>query len=464
MSQKVDKEVNFKQPAETSRQELATKKARQTAPDIPEDEVNQHDSNYPVDFVDHEEIVTDGYEDKSDGELESSATTDDGVETSSTSESDTSVQTSESEEGEISDGSPHSSDVDVTYTLNSDYSDVVHSNESESEIENEIIDEDLSDNVEEGIEELTSSCVESYYGATKKSEFDPPINSKLAQTLVTWCKEIPTRDNMKEIFKNCSNPSNISQPLDVKINGPIYTRLNTQVRENDKRLRAHAIYMIKALGSLSHLWEILMQSEVVAKRKGKPQPQFQTDKHLFSCIDMADLLVTALKALGLGISLNFQRRKNNIKPFLDRRYQVLCSAKNEVTNNLLGDNIEQKVSEIYKVSQTTRQTSRAFRPFRPFDNQQRRPFSGKMTKTKIVLEHEDLAEVDLFQEAGDLLHLAPLEGQVMREDHSQVIGLPEEHIIIRVLTNDPISGDLTGGEASWRSAPGVLQLLEERNV
>ena len=136
--------------------------------------------------------------------------------------------------------------------------------------------------------------------------------------------------------------------------------------------------MIKALGPLSHLWEILMQSEVVAKRQGKPQPQLQIDKHLFSCIDMADLLVTALKALGLGISLNFQRRKNNIKPFLDRRYQILCSAKNEVTtNNLLGDNIEQKVSEIYKVSQTTRQTSRAFKPFRSFENQLRRPFYNR---------------------------------------------------------------------------------------
>ena len=89
---------------------------------------------------------------------------------------------------------------------------------------------------------------------------------------------------------------------------------------------------------------------------------------------MADLLVTTLKALGLGISLNFQRRKNNIKLFLDRRYQILCSAKNDVTNNLLGDNIEQKVSEIYKVLQTTRQTARAFRPFRPFENQTRRPF------------------------------------------------------------------------------------------
>ena len=320
MSQKVDQEISFKRASENGNkpQEPAAKRARQVAPPrSTEDEVNPHDSNSPVDFVDHEEIVTDGYEHKSDGELESSATTDDGVETSSTSESDTSFETSESEEGAISDDSPHSSDVDVTYTLNSDYSDVVESNESGREMESDsVLDEDLSDNVEEGIDELTSSCVENYYGAAKKSEFDPPINPKLAQTLVNWCKEIPTRDNMKEIFKNCSNLGNISQPLDVKINGPIYARLNTRVRENDKCLCAHAIYMIKALGPLSHLWEILMQSEVVAKRQGKPQPQLQTDKHLFSCIDMADLLVTALKALGLGISLNFQRKKNNIKPFL----------------------------------------------------------------------------------------------------------------------------------------------------
>ena len=232
MSQTVDNEVSFKRAMEVDNKprEPATKKARQAAPPRSKDDEVNTDYNYPIVYVDHKEVVTDGYENKSDGELESSATTDDGVETSSTSESDTSFEASESDEGEISDDSPHSSDVDVTYTLNSDYSDVVESNESDPEIESDsAIIEDLSDNIEEGIDELTSSCVESYYGAAKKSEFDPPINPKLAQTLVSWCKEIPTRDNMKEIFKNCSNPGNVAQPLDVKINGPIYARLNTRV-------------------------------------------------------------------------------------------------------------------------------------------------------------------------------------------------------------------------------------------
>ena len=177
MSKQIDEEVSFKRAADPSerqparRQEPTTKKAWQVAPPKAMDsEVNPHysDSNTNVEIsnVDHEEIVTDVYEDiKSDGELESSATTDDGVETS---ESDTEEgpQISKSDGEIVSDGSPHSSDVDVTYRINSDYSDLderlSECNCSESEMESDsVIDQDLSDNIESGIDEFTSSCVES---------------------------------------------------------------------------------------------------------------------------------------------------------------------------------------------------------------------------------------------------------------------------------------------------------------
>ena len=154
------------------------------------------------------------------------------------------------------------------------------------------------------------------------------------------------------MFKECGVPINIGEELEIKINQPIYAKLFAKTRDNDKRIRAFTIWMIKALGPLSQIWEKLIMAQVTADKAKKPLPSWSCNGTEFSCKDLEKLLVMGMRALGCGISLNIQRCKNNIKPFLDRRYQVLCAPNNPVTKLLFGDDVEQRVSEIYKVSQT----------------------------------------------------------------------------------------------------------------
>ena len=61
-----------------------------------------------------------------------------------------------------------------------------------------------------------------------------------------------------------------------------------------------------------------------------------------------------MRLLCISNSMNLARRKLSLKPHLDLKYHLLASQRNPVTAQLFGDNLEQKVSDIYKVSQAAR--------------------------------------------------------------------------------------------------------------
>ena len=61
-----------------------------------------------------------------------------------------------------------------------------------------------------------------------------------------------------------------------------------------------------------------------------------------------------MKLLCFNRAFNLQKRKVSLKPHLDPKFHSLTSPSNQITQYLFGDNLEQKVSDIYKVSQAAR--------------------------------------------------------------------------------------------------------------
>ena len=61
-----------------------------------------------------------------------------------------------------------------------------------------------------------------------------------------------------------------------------------------------------------------------------------------------------MKLLCLNVSINLHRRKSALHPHLNHKYSSLAGPNNPITKNLFGDNLEQRVSNIFKVSLAAR--------------------------------------------------------------------------------------------------------------
>ena len=61
-----------------------------------------------------------------------------------------------------------------------------------------------------------------------------------------------------------------------------------------------------------------------------------------------------MKLLSINVSLYLQCRKSALRPHLDPKYHTLAGPSNRITSFLFGDNLEQKVSDIFKIAQVAR--------------------------------------------------------------------------------------------------------------
>ena len=94
--------------------------------------------------------------------------------------------------------------------------------------------------------------------------------------------------------------------------------------------------------------------------------------------DLIACVSASMKLLSINVSLYLQCRKSALCPHLDPKYHTLAGPSNRITSFLFGDNLEQKVSDIFKIAQAvqsnrfqavrgrSRLQHRSFRPHRKF--------------------------------------------------------------------------------------------------
>ena len=71
----------------------------------------------------------------------------------------------------------------------------------------------------------------------------PPIDSKLSDLLIKWLHNAPSREKIKDLFKQCMLPSNVSGLKPVRINDLLYEKLSFHYKVNDQHLLSINTYI-----------------------------------------------------------------------------------------------------------------------------------------------------------------------------------------------------------------------------
>ena len=185
----------------------------------------------------------------------------------------------------------------------------------------------------------------------------PPVNSKLEKCITTWLHSLPSRDKVKELFKVCLLPENVQGLQPVCINQLLYDKLPFSFKVNDQRLRGMNTYICGGLGLIVGVWDALLEIETMIS---SAESKVSIDKGILLCgdkkFDIKELhkdLHKGLRLLCTSNSVLLDKRCQQLRPFLDHRYIYLLKPDNPITNELLGDNVDQKIVDANKIFDAT---------------------------------------------------------------------------------------------------------------
>ena len=247
---------------------------------------------------------------------------------------------------------------DIDDDLNGDPDD--HSSFISSDVGSVIMDAGQGDppNMSEETDEceaIFNEFVQENYAPKKTNDHvAPPISPLLASTIDAWCLNVPNKEMIKFAFDQCKIPENRVAFSQIRINDIIYQRLPFKTKETDRQARNQSTYLTRAMGPLAFIWDTLIRVEAFAMKKQQPPALKISANKLISLKDLIACLSASMKLLGLNVSLGLQRRKSALKSHLDPKYYSLASPQNPITKFLFGDNLEQRVSDIFRVSQAAR--------------------------------------------------------------------------------------------------------------
>ena len=256
--------------------------------------------------------------------------------------------------------------------------------EQEGEDGDEVVEEEADD---QDVDEIFDTNIESLFSDKWSEELVPkhltaPVSDILAQKLKKWVTSPPSKDELNQTFKACLIPKNCEALMPVNIDNFLYQKIPAAVRVADKKLTSTATYFRRSLGRLMPMWADLCESEIVENLTGDPQPPLRTRHGDVPMAKVLDGLVDVIKLLSYGLSLINVRRRHGMRPYIDQKFHPLLAASNPISTTLLGDNLENKVSDISKLnSMLRRQSQSMLRVRRPFFSQRSRghPARGYFT-------------------------------------------------------------------------------------
>ena len=217
-------------------------------------------------------------------------------------------------------------------------------------------------------DDILNTFIEEHYGVKKTEEhIAPPISELLATTMNSWCLKLPEKSDIKFAFEQCRIPANVKSLAQIKINEVIYQRLPFRAKEQDRQARNRASYYTRPLGPLSFIWDTFIKAEAFAIKNKNNPPALKIENEVIPLRSLIACLSASVKLLCYNIALQLNRRKGALKQYLDPKYHTLAGPSNPITQFLFGDNLEQRVSEIFRIAQAARnnrfQAVRARRPF-----------------------------------------------------------------------------------------------------
>ncbi len=169
------------------------------------------------------------------------------------------------------------------------------------------------------------SAIEQLYSGEDSGE---KIDEKLAAVITKTVRRQPSDDKMTEKLNSFKRPANIEELKPTRVNPEIWSSLQAKTRSFDIKLQKVESALLKSIVPIVSCIASLMKSEASDPK------------------DLMTKLIDSVAIIGYSkYELNLRRREL-IKPDLNRQFSVLCSAQAPVTGLLFGDNLTQQCKDI----------------------------------------------------------------------------------------------------------------------
>ena len=205
-----------------------------------------------------------------------------------------------------------------------------------------------------------NSIMSTEYGDEEPPPKLPPVSAPLATTVTKWLHVTPGREIIKNMFKDCLVPDNVKGLQLVKINEVLYQTLSLKGKKQDQKLRGINTFLARGLGPLIALLNdfVVIEGKMIKNPGLFPNNLIQIDNLTLNVPEVHRSIHCAVKLLSTCHSVLLTKRKHELKYYLHPKYHYLTKPSNPVTDQLLGDNVEQKVSDSNKMMEAARKLGR----------------------------------------------------------------------------------------------------------
>ena len=155
-------------------------------------------------------------------------------------------------------------------------------------------------------------------------------------------------------------------------------------KQYDQRLHGICSFLARGCGPLCSVFDKITRLEAACKNKSVVMKDGCLVAGLVA-IDVSELrrmLGISLQLLGAGHGILLQRRKSGLKIHLDSKYHQFTRDSNEITDDLLGPNLESRIADcssisdaVNKIKRFKQATSRGHRQYPPSGRYRNRTFN-----------------------------------------------------------------------------------------
>ena len=215
------------------------------------------------------------------------------------------------------------------------------SDSAESDAE-QLLEPNKRQKIQDGDEDEDPLLDEIVQSMTETEKTDAKISEKLAKIVENrWLNKL-SDGQFKEKTEKYLRPANCDNLITSKVNPEIWERLDRQTRGRDLKLSTLQSTTTKVGYICTKATDLLLQ----ARRENKSP-------------DIEQLIRMHTDALGLLGHISFeisQRRRDAIRPNLNKEYATLCASHVPITKMLFGDELQTQLNHIRasnKISNTT---------------------------------------------------------------------------------------------------------------
>ena len=205
---------------------------------------------------------------------------------------------------------------------------------------------------------------------SEQEDTGPPISPKLADIINKRWSEKLSEHKLHEKREKYHRPTNCDRVIVPRVNPEIWARIDHGAKQLDLRATAIQTNLVKV-------------GAILAQSTDKLLSLAQTDVSRPEIKALITLNTDAMALLGHASCDLSQRRRETLKPHLNKEYATLCASHVPITSFLFGDDLQAQLTSIRatnKVSNTIGEDRRASRrPQQPSSQgwQQRHNSSGR---------------------------------------------------------------------------------------